>query len=126
MDTAAALGSEAISVHYLGNRGEHGTMSTSNGYDGTVRPPLQASWPRASDPDALPAQPDATVRECIDHATAQGVALTIEPLDPSSLHRATTTYPDLQLCMDPAAVRFAPRPQPRSRSLVAFNQEEKG
>ena len=53
VDTAAALGSEAISVHYLGNRGEHGTMSTSNGYDGTVRPPLQASWPRASDPDAL-------------------------------------------------------------------------
>eukprot|EP01051_Picozoa_sp_SAG22_P023411 SAG22_NODE_6031_length_913_cov_1.108108_1_plen_290_part_10 len=87
LDTAAALGSEAISVHYLGSDGVDGSMSTVKGYAGGDR---------------------AAIQRCIDAARRANVALTIEPMEPVSVRRATAAFPDLQLCMDPCAVRFAP------------------
>jgi sugar phosphate isomerase/epimerase len=85
VDTCVALGSEAISVHYLGD----GALSTRAGYTATTSPAARA-----------------LVKRQLDYAQAQNVALAIEPMEPDLLTCAAVAFPTMQLCLDPARVQM--------------------
>jgi sugar phosphate isomerase/epimerase len=85
VDTCVALGSEAISVHYLGDD----ALSTRAGYTATTSPAARA-----------------LVKRQLDYAQAQNVALAIEPMEPDLLTCAAAAFPTMQLCLDPARVQM--------------------
>lgn len=78
IDTAAYLGSEAISVHYIG---EHVTTC------GFARKDIEL------------------VRKVLDYAESKGVKIALETRDFDSLKQAIDEFPDLGVCLDPACIR---------------------
>jgi sugar phosphate isomerase/epimerase len=78
IDTAAFLGSEAISMHYIGEE------LTTQGFTDTDR---------------------ASIRRVLDYGEDQGVCVALETRDLDSMKKAVDTFDNLGVCLDPACIR---------------------
>ncbi len=78
IDTASNLGSEAISVHYIGQE------LTTRGFSG---------------------KNPSFVQKVLDYAQRRGVRIALETRDFESLKRATGEFGNLGVCLDPACIR---------------------
>ncbi len=79
IDTASYLGSEAISVHYIGEE------LTTRGYTGGNREHVQ---------------------RILEYGHRKNVSIALETLDFESLQQALHDFPRLGVCLDPACIRW--------------------
>ena len=78
IDSAAFLGSEAISMHYIGEE-----LSTRRLKDG--------DW--------------ESVRRVLDYSREKGVCVALETLDLDTMKKALASFDNLGVCLDPACIR---------------------